>query len=110
MTHKDIILHLVTHLFKRLASLQLRLSRLNDSKDGDPEVKRLEIVALSTETIEILSMIEPALPIAAKELPELKLWIISSQEALTRIKADGGITGNICQCKGCSPEGCKNAI
>ena len=106
LTHKQIILHLVTHLFKKLASLQLRLSRLNDSKEGDPEVRKLEIVALSTETIELLSTLEPALTLALKELPEFHLWVVSAQEAILRIKADNGILGNICECKGCSPEGC----
>lgn len=104
MTHKQIILHMVTHSIKHLADLQLRLTRLNESKDADPEAKKIEIVALSTETIELLSTLEPALPLALKELPEFKTWIVSAQDALQRIKADNGILGNICQCKGCRIE------
>jgi hypothetical protein len=99
--NERVIIHMVTHSIKRLAELQRRLSQLSEMKDGDPEIKQADIVALSTETIELLSNIEPALPLALKELPELKVWVTSAQEALVRIKADGGIIGNICECKGC---------
>lgn len=96
-----IIIHMVTHSIKRLAELQRRLTQLNEMKDGDPETKQADIMALSIETIQLLSNIEPALPLALKELPEFKAWVISAQESIKRIKADAGILGNICECKGC---------
>jgi hypothetical protein len=100
--NERIIIHMLTHSIKRLAELQRRLSQLNEIKDGDPLVKQADIVALSTETIELLGNIEPALPLGLQYLPEFKVWIVSAQEAITRIKADAGINGNICECKGCT--------
>jgi hypothetical protein len=107
MKSNDIILHMVTGNLKIIADLQRRLSQLNENKETSSDIKEAEKIRLSTETIQHLAVIEPALNLAIKEMPEFKVWLTSAQDALIRIKADGGIIGNICECRGCKPTGCK---
>ena len=85
-----------------LGEYQRRLNQLDKTPSLDTVKDQKKIVELSADSIRLLHAIEPCLPYAMVEFPDLQVFLESCGQAIIRIKKDNAIEGYNCVCKGCS--------
>lgn len=98
---KSLLLHLIQHTLQHLGELQRRLSQLHDNKSIAESYRTEKITELATESVRLLTTLDPALPLALQEFPEFKDFIESCIDTVKRMRESAKVTTNICNCKGC---------